>query len=123
MGNAFMLKGLCLNGKLIETDDTVHSRCILSGDVLEMLAGGGAMIEARHWYRGKNMTGIPSGHNDRWKINVGTPEGLIFKARVDMHFCGVTWTRHHFEKPFSLKLSWRTRGHEKENDAVGELSE
>ena len=98
MGTAFTLKGLCLNGKLIDVDDTVRSRNIVNGDVLEMLSSGGGRIEGRHWYRGKNMTNIPSGHGDDWKLKEGRPEGLIFQARVDMHFCGVTWTRHHFDK-------------------------
>ena len=34
MGTAFTLKGLCLDGKLIEADDTVQSKNIVSGTVL-----------------------------------------------------------------------------------------
>jgi hypothetical protein len=117
------MKGLCFNGKMIDKDDTVHSKLIADGDVFEMVGSGGAKIEARHWWRGKRMTNIPSGHRDSWKLKEGTPEGLIFKARVDMHFCGVTWTRQHYEKAFSVKLAWRTRAHEEEKNELGDLSE
>jgi len=122
MGNAFSLKGLCLKGKLIEADDTVESRSIVSGEVLEMLSSGGATIEGRHWYRAKNMTGPPD-HGTDWKLKSEKKEGLIVKARVDMWWCGVMWNRHHEDKPFGVKLCWRTRAHETENTEVGEMSE
>jgi len=64
-----------------------------------MLSAGGGRIEGRHWYRAKRMTSAPD-HGDSWSLRAGEKEGLIFKARVDMHFCGVMWTRHHFDKPF-----------------------
>ena len=69
------------------------------------------------------MTNTIAGHGDDWKLKPGKPEGLIFKARVDMYFCGVMWTRQHFDKPYSIKLAWRTRDHETEKNNLGELSE
>ena len=42
MGNAFEQKGLCFKGKVIDIDDTVQSRNIVEGDVLNMLSSGGA---------------------------------------------------------------------------------
>jgi hypothetical protein len=44
MSGAFSLSGICLNGKLIETEDTVQSRGIISGEVLEMLSAGGGKV-------------------------------------------------------------------------------
>jgi hypothetical protein len=87
-----------------------------------MLSSGGGKKDGRSWYRGRNMTCAPD-HGDDWKLKIDSKEGLIFKARVDMHFLGVMWTRHHFDKPFSIKLAWRTRDNEREKDNLGELSE
>ena len=56
-----------------------------------LASGAGGRVEARPWYRGKNMTGTE--HGPDWKLRPGTPEGLIFKARVNMYFCGVMWSR------------------------------
>jgi hypothetical protein len=58
-----------------------------------------------------------------WKLKSDTKEGLIFIARVDMLWCGVTWNRHYEDKAFSIKFAYRTRGDCSNNDNVGELSE
>ncbi len=46
------------------------------------------------------MTSEGGGHGADWKLREDKKEGLIFQARVDMHFCGVMWTRHHYDKDF-----------------------
>jgi hypothetical protein len=109
---------------LIQEEDTVYSKNIKSGEVLNLLTAGGGRMKPIHWLRAKKMTGKGTEEDyDGFKFGPDRGEGIVFKAKVDCHFCGVLWNRHYEDKAFSVKLAYRTRATERGNVDVGDLSE
>lgn len=89
-------------GKLVSNDETFGSLNVLPTDVFLVKGGGGARVTPIRWKRSP-VIDFGAYHH----MQEGRPDALKFKARRNVAWCGVLWTRELDNKPFEIKFKWR----------------